>query len=74
MRSGSQLESQTRQVGGRNKYRAQRLNSLGVGDYSNYYFKWANSVARRVELPKKDVKRLGLLAYRTIFDPPRLPD
>lgn len=49
---------------------ATRKNSVGLDDYSDYYFRYANAVADGV-MKKHPDKWLGCLAYVGITDPPR---
>lgn len=49
---------------------AKYINSVGVGDYSDYYYRFADQVAQGVEKKYPD-KWFGCLAYLGVTDPPR---
>jgi hypothetical protein len=49
---------------------AKFINSVGVGDYSDYFYRFADQVAEGVEKKYPD-KWFGCLAYLGVTDPPR---
>ncbi len=45
------------------------INSIGMGNYSDYYYGWVNQVIAGVTKQYPD-KYFGMLAYNTVTDPP----